>query len=142
MAISQSIANSFKTELLTGTHNFTASTGDTFKLALYLSSATLNSSTTAYTASGETSGTGYSAGGNTLTSVTPVLSSSTAICDFADTSWLTASITARGALLYNSSKSNKAVAVFDFGSDRISTSSTFQITFPTPDSSNAVIRIT
>lgn len=141
MAITQAVCASFKQEILVGTHDFTASTGDTFKLALYTSSATMDSSATAYSATNEVSGTGYTAGGNALTSVTPVLSGTTALCDFADTSWTTATITARGALLYNSSKSNKAVAVFDFGSDRISTASTFAITFPTADSSNAVIRI-
>lgn len=141
MAITQGICNSFKAELATGTHDFTASTGDTFKLALFTSSATLSSATTAYSSSNEVSGTGYSAGGNTLTSVTPTLSGSTAILDFDDTSWSTATITARGALLYNSSKANRAVAIFDFGSDRISTASTFLITFPAADSSNAIIRI-
>jgi hypothetical protein len=141
VAITQSISSSFKTELLTGTHNFTASTGDQFKISLYTSSATLDSATTAYTSSNEVVGTGYTATGANLTSVTPVLSGTTALCDFDDISWTTATITARGALIYNSSKSNKAVAVFDFGSDRISTSSTFLVTFPAADASNAVIRL-
>lgn len=132
---------SFKQELLQGIHDFTASTGDTFYLALYQSSANLDSSTTAYTASGEASGTGYTAGGAALTSVTPVLSGTTAICDFADVSWSVATLTARGALLYNSTKANRAVAVFDFGSDRISTASTFAISFPSATASDAVIRL-
>jgi hypothetical protein len=122
-------------------HDFTASTGDVFKLALFTSSASLDASTTVYTTSGEVTGTGYTAGGNTLTNVTPVMSGTTCIIDFADTSWTSSSLTARGALLYNSTEGNKAVAVFDFGSDRISTSSTFLVSFPTPDASSAVLRI-
>jgi hypothetical protein len=122
-------------------HDFTVTTGDVFKLALYSSSASLDASTTVYTTSGEVTGTGYTAGGNTLTNVTPVMSGTTCIIDFADTSWTVSTITARGALLYNSTEGNKAVAVFDFGSDRISTASTFAVTFPTPDASNAVLRI-
>jgi len=141
MAITAAICTSFKVEVLTATHNFTASTGHTFKMALYTSAATLGASTTAYSATNETSGTGYVAGGNTLTSSTPVSSGTTALCDFADSTWTTASITARGALIYNSSASNKAVCVLDFGSDRTSTAGDFVITFPAPDSSNAIIRI-
>lgn len=141
MALTQCIVNSFKAELAQGVHDFTASTGDVFKLALFTSSASLDASTTVYTTSGEVTGTGYTAGGNTLTNVTPVMSGTTCIIDFADTSWTSSSLTARGALLYNSTEGNKAVAVFDFGSDRISTSSTFLVSFPTPDASNAVIRI-
>jgi len=141
MAITQALASSFKQELLVGTHNFTASTGDTFKIALYTSAATLGASTTAYSATSEVVGAGYTAGGMTLTSVTPVLSGSVAICDFNDVTWTTASITARGALIYNSSKADKAVLVLDFGSDKTSTAGDFAIIFPTPDSSNAIIRI-
>lgn len=141
MAITQAICSSFKAELARGVHDFTTTTGDVFKLALYSSSASLDASTTVYTTSGEVTGTGYTAGGNTLTNVTPVMSGTTCIIDFADTSWTVSTITARGALLYNSTDGNKAVAVFDFGSDRISTASTFQITFPAADASNAVIRI-
>ena len=142
MAIAQALPTSFKVELLTGTHNFTASTGDTFKIALYTSSATLDATTTAYTGTNEVASTGnYTAGGNTLTSVTPTASGTTAICDFADTTWSNATITARGALIYNSSKSNKAVAVLDFGSDKISTNGDFSIIFPTPNAANAIIRI-
>ena len=144
MAISQSMCTSFKVELLDGVHNFTPSTGDTFKIALYTSSATLDATTTAYTTSNEvsSSGTGYTAGGNTLTvSVAPTSTGTTAFLSFANTTWSAASITARGALIYNSSKSNKAVAVLDFGSDKTSTSGDFTINFPTADASSAIIRI-
>lgn len=141
MAITQAMCTSFKVELLTATHNFTASTGDTFKIALYTSSATLGAGTTAYTVSNEVSGTGYTAGGNTLTNVTPTSSGTTAFTDFADTTWTTATITARGALIYNSSKSDKAVCVLDFGSDKTSTAGNFTIVMPTADASNAIIRI-
>jgi len=141
MAISQAMCTSFKVELLTATHNFTASTGDTFKIALYTSSATLGAGTTAYTVSNEVSGTGYTAGGNTLTNVTPTSSGTTAFTDFADTTWSTATITARGALIYNSSKSDKAVCVLDFGSDKTSTAGNFTIVMPTADASNSIIRI-
>ena len=141
MAITSAICNSFKTEILTGTHNFTASTGDTFNLALYTSSASLGAGTTAYTTSNEVSGTGYTAKGNALTSVTPTLDSSTAVCDFADTSFTSASFTARGCLIFNDDQSDKAVCVIDFGSDKTVTSGTFTIQFPTADASNAIIRI-
>ena len=140
MAITTAVCTSFKQELLTGTHNF-SSGGDTFKVALYTSSASLDASTTAYTTSNEVSGTGYSAGGATLTNVTPTTSGTTAIVDFNDVSFTSSTITARGCLIYNSSYSNKAVAVFDFGSDQASSSSTFTITFPTADASNAIVRI-
>jgi hypothetical protein len=135
------ICNSFKQELLVATHNFTASTGDTFKLALYTSSASLTASTTVYSTTNETSGTNYTAGGAALTNITPVLSSSTAICDFNDLTFSSVSITARGALIYNSSKTNKAVAVLDFGSDKTASAGNFTIVFPTADASNAIIRI-
>jgi|TARA_R100001530_G_scaffold16986_3_gene14780 hypothetical protein len=141
MAITQAVANSFKTEVLTAVHNFTATTGDTFKIALFTSSATLSKSTTAYSATNEVSGTGYSSGGNTLTSVTPALSTDTACCDFSDSSWTTATITARGALIYNSSQSDKAVVVLDFGGDKTSTAGTFTIQFPAADASNAILRL-
>ena len=142
MAITSAICNSFKTEILTGTHNFTASSGDTFNLALYTSSATLNKSTTAYTTSEEVSGSGYTAKGNALTSVTPALSTDTAVCDFADTSFTSASFTARGCLIFNDSASgDPAVCAIDFGSDKTVTSGTFTIQFPTADASNAIIRI-
>lgn len=142
MAITQAMPTSFKVELLTGTHNFTASTGDTFKIALYTASATLGATTTGYTTINEVASTGnYTAGGNTLTSVTPTADGTTAICDFADTTWYNATITARGALIYNSSKSDKAVAVLDFGGDKVSTNGDFNINFPTPNAANAIIRI-
>lgn len=141
MAISQAMCTSFKVELLQGVHNFTASTGDVFKIALYTSSATLGATTTVYTTSDEVSGPGYTAGGNTLTNVTPTSSGTTAFTDFADTTWTTATITARGALIYNSTESNKAVAVLDFGSDKTSTAGNFTIVFPAADASNAIIRI-
>lgn len=141
MAISQAMCTSFKVELLTATHNFTASTGDVFKIALYTSSASLDATTTVYTTSNEVVGTGYTAGGNTLTNVTPTASGTTALTDFADTTWSTATITARGAMIYNSSKSNKAVCILDFGSDKTSTAGNFTIVFPAPDASNAIIRI-
>lgn len=141
MAITQAMCTSFKVELLQGVHNFTNTTGDVFKIALYTSSATLDSTTTTYTTTNEVVGTGYTAGGNTLTNVTPTSSGTTAFTDFADTTWSTATITARGALIYNSTESNKAVAVLDFGSDKTSTAGNFTIVFPTADSANAIIRI-
>jgi hypothetical protein len=141
VAITQALCTSFKQELLTGTHDFTNSTGDAFKIALFTSSATLSASTTAYSATNEAAGTGYSAGGNTLTNVTPTTSGTTALTDFADTTWSTSTITARGALIYNSSASNAAVAVLDFGSDKSSSAGDFTIQFPAADASNAIIRI-
>ena len=142
MAITSAICNSFKTEILKGVHNFTASSGDTFNLALYTSSASLGAGTTAYTTSEEISGSGYTAKGNALTSVTPALDSSTAVCDFADTSFTSASFTARGCLIFNDSASgDPAVCAIDFGSDKTVTSGTFTIQFPTADASNAIIRI-
>lgn len=143
MAITQAMCTSFKVELLQGVHNFTPSTGDVFKIALYTSSATLDATTTVYTTSNEVTGTGYTAGGNTLTSSAgmPTSGGTTAFTDFSDTTWSTATITARGALIYNSSDSNKAVCVLDFGSDKTSTAGNFTIVFPTADATNAIIRI-
>jgi hypothetical protein len=141
MAITQAMCTSFKVELLTATHNFTNSSGHTFKLALFTNAATLGAGTTAYSTSNEASGTGYSAGGNTLTNVTPTSGGTTAFTDFVDTSFTSSTITARGALIYNSSQSDKAVVVLDFGSDKSSTSGTFSVIFPTADASNAIIRI-
>ena len=142
MAITTAVCTSYKAELATGTHNFTNSTGDVFKIALYTSAATLGASTTAYSATNEVSGTGYSAGGNTLTNTTPTTSGTTAYWGFgSSTAWNTASFTARGALIYNSSKSNKAIAVWDFGADQTVSSGTFTINFPTTDSTNAILRI-
>ena len=144
MAISSAICNSFKQEILVGTHNLTASSGNSFKIALYTSSASLGASTTAYSTTNEisnTSGSAYSAGGAALTSVTPTLDSSTAVCDFADVSFTSASFTANGALIYNDTQSDKAVAVIAFGGDKTVTSGTVTIQFPTADASNAIIRI-
>ena len=142
MAITSAICNSFKTEILTGTHNFSASGGNTFNLALYTSSASLGASTTAYTTSNEVSGSGYTAKGNALTSVDPALSGSTAVCDFADTSFTSASFTARGCLIFNDSATgDPAVCAIDFGSDKTVTSGTFTIQFPAADASNAIVRI-
>ena len=142
MAITSAICNSFKTEILTGTHNFTASSGNTFNLALYTSDATLNKSTTAYTTSNEVSGSGYTAKGNALTSVTPTLSTDTAVCDFADTSFTSASFTARGCLIFNDSATgDPAVCAIDFGSDKTVTSGTFTIQFPAQTAGNAIIQI-
>lgn len=141
MAITQAMCTSFKVELLQGVHNFTNSTGSTFKIAMYTSSATLDASTTAYTATNEVSGTGYTAGGNTLTNVTPTSSGTTAFTDFADTTWSNATITANGALIYNSSASDASVCALAFGGDKTSTAGDFTIIFPAADASNAIIRI-
>ena len=141
MAITQAMCTSFKTELLTGTHNFTNSSGNTFKLALYTSSASLGAGTTAYSTSNEVSGTGYSAGGSALTNVTPSADGTTAITDFADLTFSSSTITARGALIYNDSVSDKAVLVLDFGADKASSSGDFTIQFPAAAASTAIIRI-
>lgn len=148
MPITQAMATSFKIEILNGIHAFgttvvrAGTTADTFKIALYTSSATLGATTTAYSATNEVSGSGYTAGGNTLTvSQVPTSTSTTAWLDFADSTWATATITARGALIYNSTQSNRAIAVLDFGSDKSSSAGDFTIVFPTADSSNAIIRI-
>ena len=144
MAITSAICTSFKVELLKGVHNFTATTGNTFKIALYDSDATLGASTTAFSTSEEitnTSGTAYTSGGATLTSVTPVASSTTVICDFSDVSFSSASFTANGALIYNSSASNVAVCAIAFGSDKTATNGTFTIQFPTADATNAILRL-
>jgi hypothetical protein len=142
MAITSAVCTSFKVELLKGVHNFTASSGDTFNIALYTSSASLGAATTAYTTSNEVSGSGYTAKGNALTSVTPVADSTTAVCDFADTSFTSASFTARGCMIFNDSASgDPSCVIVDFGSDKTVTSGTFTIQFPTADASNAIIRI-
>ena len=145
MAITSAICTSFKVELLKGVHNFTATTGNTFKIALYTSSATLGASTTAYTTSNEitnTSGTAYTAAGATLTSVTPVADSTTAVCDFNDVSYTNATFTANGALIYNDTATgDPACAVIAFGADKTVTSGTFTIQFPTADATNAIIRL-
>mgnify|MGYP003119590112 FL=1 len=155
MAITTAMCTSFKSELLQGIHNFhngsgggtttTTGTGNTFKIALFTSSATMSASTTAYATTNEVSGTGYTAGGNTLTNVDPTTSGTTALTDFADTTWSSSTITARGALIYNSSttagSANRAVCALDFGADKTSTSGDFTIQFPAADASNAIIRI-
>ena len=141
MTISSAICNSFKQEILVGTHNFTASSGNSFKIALYDSDASLGAGTTAYSSSEEISGTGYTAAGKVLTSVTPALDGSTACCDFADVSFTSASFTANGCLIYNDTQSDKACAVVAFGGDKTVSSGTFTIQFPAADASNAIIRI-
>ena len=144
MAITSAICSSFKQELLQGKHSFESSGGHTFKIALFTSSASLGASTTDYSTSNEitnSSGTAYTAGGATLTSVTPTTSGTTALCDFADVSYTSASFTANGALIYNSSASDKAVCAIAFGSDKTVTSGTFTIQFPTADATNAIIRL-
>ena len=136
------MCTSFKKELMTATHNFTNSTGNTFKLALYTNSASFTAATTAYTTSNEVSGTGYSAGGSALTNVTPTTSSTTALTDFADLTFSSATITARGALIYNDSATgDPSVVVLDFGGDKTSTAGDFTVVFPTADASSAIIRI-
>jgi len=141
MAITQAMCTSFKQEILQGKHDFTLSTGDVFKIAMYTSSATLSAATTDYSVTNETSGTAYVAGGNTLTNVTPTTSGTTAYTDFANTTWSTATVTARGALIYNSTLGTESIVVLDFGADKTSTAGDFTIQFPTADSSNAIIRI-
>ena len=145
MAITSAVCNSFKQEILEAEHNFTASTGNTFNLALYDSDASLGAGTTAYTTSEEitnTSGTAYTAKGKALTSVTPTLDSSTAVCDFADISWTSASFTARGCLIFNDSHATDAsVCAIDFGGDKTATSGTFTIQFPAASATAAIIRI-
>jgi|TARA_R110000824_G_scaffold20509_3_gene77203 hypothetical protein len=149
MAIAQAMCTAFKQELMLGTHNF-ATNGNAFKLALYAeggggkssTTATLGAATTAYTTTGEVANSGsYTAGGGTLTKVAPTTSGTTALTDFADISFTTATITAMGALIYNDTNSDKAVAVLDFSSNKTSTSGTFTVQFPTADASNAIIRI-
>ena len=147
MAITQAMCTSFKVELLNGIHAFGTTvaradtSADTFKLALYTSTANLDATTTAYTSTGETSGTGYTATGSALTTVAPSSSGTTAFLDFNDLTFSSASITARGALIYNDDQSDKAVAVLNFGEDKTSTDGDFTIVFPTADASNAIIRI-
>lgn len=145
MAISQALCTSFKVGLMTGTHNFTNATGNTFKLALYTSSATLSAATTAYTTSNEVSsavGTNYTAGGNALTNVTPTSSGTTAFTDFADLTFSGLTTTARGCLIYNFTAAGApSVCVLDFGSDKSSVAGNFTIVFPAADASNAIIRI-
>ena len=140
------MCSSFKQELLEGGHNFKNSGGHTFKLAMYTNSASFNAATTAYTTSNEVSGSGYTAGGGTLTRVDPSLSGTTALTDFSDLTFTSATVTARGALIYNTttgggSGTSDTVVVLDFGSDKTSTAGDFTIQFPAADASNAIIRI-
>jgi hypothetical protein len=142
MAITQAMCTSFKVALLDGEMDFSSDTAQSYKIALYTSSASLDAATAAYTTSNEVSGTGYSAGGNTLSiSTNPTSTGTTAFLSFATTTWSTATITARGALIYQAGGSTPAVAVLDFGSDKGSSAGDFQITFPTADATNAIIRI-
>ena len=136
------MCTSFKKELLEGVHDFLNSGGDTFKIALYTNSASFTAATTAYTTSNEVTGTNYTAGGNTLTRVDPASSGTTAFTDFADTTWSSSTITARGAMIYNDTAAgNPAVVILDFGSDKTSTNGDFTVVFPAADASNAIIRI-
>lgn len=139
------MATSFKKQLLEAVHDFRLTGGDTFKVAMYTNTATFDASTTAYTATNEVSGTGYSAGGNTLTRVDPTSTGTTAFTDFADSTWSSSTITARGAMIYNTTPThtytNPAVVILDFGSDKSSTAGDFTIVFPTADATNAIIRI-
>jgi len=142
------MCTSFKKELMLGVHDFDLSSGDTFKIALYTNSASFTAATTAYTTGNEVSGTGYTAGGENLTNVDPTTSGTTAFTDFADETWSSSSITARGALIYNStpnttsiSVTNPTVVVLDFGGDKTSASGDFVVVFPTASDSAAIIRI-
>lgn len=149
MPITQAFCTSFKVQLFQGAHDFrtSGSGGDTFRIALFTNAANLDATTTAYTTTGEVVGAGYTAGGNTLTNVAPVASGTTAIVDFADTTWSTATITARGAMIYNTTPTsglgltNPSCVVLDFGSDRSSSAGDFTIVFPAADAANAIIRI-
>lgn len=150
MPITQAMATSFKVEILNGIHAFGttvtrgATTADTFKIALYTSSANLGAGTTAYSSSNEitnTSGSAYTAGGATLTTVAPTSTGTTAFLDFNDVTWSAASFTANGALIYNDTQGDKAVAVLAFGSDKTASNGDFTIVFPTADSTDAIIRI-
>lgn len=135
------MCTSFKVELMKAVHNFSSSGGSTFKIALYTNSASFDATTVAYTTSNEVVGTGYTAGGNTLINITPVSSSTTAFADFEDSIWTAATITARGAMIYNTSSGNPAVAILDFGADKTSTAGDFTIIFPSATAADAIIRI-
>ena len=141
MAITSTLTTSFKKELLEATHNFSASGGNSFKLALFTSSASLDATTTAYSTSNEASGTNYTAGGAALTNVDPTSSGTTGFTDFADLTFSNATVTARGCLIYNDTNSDKAVAAIDFGGDKTSTAGDFTIVFPAAAASTAIIRI-
>jgi hypothetical protein len=147
MTIAQTSTTSFKVELLQAVHNFGPTTPDTFKIALYTAASDIGPATTVYTATDEVVGTGYTAGGNTLVISTSPTSGNnnanipTAFIGFSNTSWASSTITARGALIYNSTQGNKSVAVLDFGADKTTTNATFLITFPAADASGAIVRI-
>ena len=142
MAITQAVANSFKQQVLQGQHNFTLTTGNVFKLSLYTSAATLDSSTTIYTSTNEVANTGqYTTGGGTLVNITPFVSSGVACVDFNDLSFTGVTLTARGALIYNTSNTNAAVCVLDFTTDKTATSGTFTIQFPANTTTAALLRI-
>ena len=142
MSITQAMCTSFKKALLDGEMDFSSDTSQAFKIALFTSSATLSAATTAYATTNEVSGTGYTAGGNTLTIASnSTTSGTTAFVDFSDTSWTSSSITARGALIYKSGGTDPSIAVLDFGEDKSSVSGTFTVTFPTADADTAIIRI-
>jgi len=141
MAITQAMCTSFKQALLDGEMDFSSDTAQTFKIALFTSSATLGASTTTYSTTNEVSGTGYTAGGNTLTVVAPTTSGTTAYVDFSDVSWPSSTITARGALIYKAGGTNPAVAVLDFGADKTSTSGNFEVQFPAAGATTAILRI-
>jgi|TARA_R110000751_G_scaffold182185_1_gene289069 hypothetical protein len=140
MSITSAICTSFKQQLLVGTHNFT-NAANSFKLALYTSSATLGATTTVYVTTGQATGTNYTAGGNALTNVTPFATTTVAVCDFSDTTWSTATVTARGALLYNDTQGDKAVCAVDFGGNKTSTAGDFTVVFPAPTATGAIIRL-
>ena len=141
MAITSTLTTSFKKELLEATHNFSATGGNSFKLALYTSSATLDATTTAYSSTNEASGTNYTATGAALTTVAPTSSGTTGFTDFSDLTFSNATVTARGCLIYNDTNSDKSVAAIDFGGDKTSTAGDFTIVFPAAAASTAIIRI-
>jgi len=141
MAITSTLTTSFKKELLEGKHNFLASGGNSFKLALYTSSATLGATTTAFTTTGQASGTNYTSGGSALTNINPTSSGTTGFTDFADLTFGTATITARGCMIYNDTNADRSVATIDFGGDKTSTAGDFTIVFPAAASGTAIIRI-
>ena len=141
MAITSTLTTSFKKELLEATHNFSASGGNSFKLALYTSSATLGATTTAFTTTGQASGTNYSSGGSALTNIAPLTSGTVGFTDFSDLTFGTATITARGCMIYNDTNGDKSVATIDFGGDKTSTAGDFTIVFPAKTSGTAIIRI-
>ena len=142
MAIFQTMCTSFKAEVARALHNFTASTGDVFKIALYVASATIDASTTAYTSAGESSGTNYTAGGSSVTNITPTTSGTTGYWSFENATFSNVSLSCAGALIYNSTNQNRAVCVLSFGNTIVKSASDLTITFPAPGATDAVLRIT